>query len=74
MGRSFHVHSEKAGLIISVVQQWPVTWIKGHDGKPFDHLPTAVQAIIDLPSKYVPYCPTPDEEGKCPGHLKDDAS
>lgn len=63
-----HVHGEKAGLIITIVREWPVTWMTDN-GKPFDHLPDAVQAIIDLPTRYVPMgCPTPDDEGKCPGH------
>lgn len=69
-GRSFHLHGEKDGFIIDVVRRWPASrnWLKKDDGTRFEELRDAVRAIIDIPTRYVPYCPTPDEEGKCPGH------
>jgi len=64
-----HVHSEKAGLIINVVQSWPVSWLTNDAGDPFNSMAEAVEAIINLPTKFVPMgCPSPDGDGKCPGH------
>ncbi len=69
MKTTMHVHAEKAGLIIDVVRKWPVKWITDGEGKPYATVHEAVQAIVDLPTRYVPMgCPTPDDDGRCPGH------
>ena len=66
---NMHVCASKAGLVIDVVLAWPVTWLTDDAGRPFKHLVDAVQAVIDVPTAFVPIgCPTPDGEGRCPGH------
>lgn len=70
-GRTIHIHADKAGLIIDVVSRWPASGvgITDGEGKPYETLHALVQAIVDVPTRYVPMgCPTPDAEGKCPGH------
>lgn len=72
MGRSFHLHANKASLIVSLVQRWPRSRseVKDAEGKPYERLTDLVQAIVDVPTRYVPIgCPAPDAEGKCPGHV-----
>lgn len=71
---TLHCHADKVGLILDVVGQWPKSraWMTDHDGKRFESLRDAVQALVDVPTRYVPMgCPTPDDEGKCPGHPSD---
>lgn len=75
LGHTYHCHSEKPGLIISLVREWPVSWLTGKDGKPFGSLQQAIQAVIDLPMRYVPMgCPSPDDDGRCPGHVREEAA
>lgn len=72
-GTTHHLCCDKAGLLIDVVQGWPVArgWLTGDGGAPFDSLADAVKAIIAVPTPFVPYnCPTPDAEGRCPGHAE----
>jgi hypothetical protein len=69
--RSFHVHADKAGLIVDVVKKWPKsrTWCTGANGRRFNSVQEAVRALIDVPTEFVPMgCPTPKEDGTCPGH------
>jgi len=69
MSTTYHVCSAKAGLVIDLVKSWPVQWLTDDNGRPFDTLEQAVQAVIDIPTRFVPIgCPTPDHEGRCPGH------
>lgn len=71
-GRRIHLHADKAGLIIDVVSRWPASRVgitNTETGKPYETLHDLVQAIIDVPTRYVPIgCPTPAEDGRCPGH------
>ena len=70
MTKTVHVCWDRAGLVIEVVRQWPVTWLLDPaTGEPFTCVGDAVQAILDIPTPFVPCgCPTPDAEGRCPGH------
>lgn len=67
----WHLSSDKVGLLIDVVQGWPKArvWLSDGEGDPFDSLADAVRAILDVPTPFIPIgCPTPDAEGRCPGH------
>jgi len=67
-----HLCWAKDSLLIDVVKFWPEVVVRDGDGKPFETLREAVQAVMGVPTPNVPIgCPTPDAEGRCPGHPED---
>lgn len=67
----YHLHYTKAGLLIELVEKWPVDWVTGGLGKPFGSLREAVEAVLEIPSPNVPIgCPSPAADGTCPGHTE----
>lgn len=73
MKKSYHLCYDKEGLVRTVLRESkrgrPPSWVTDGDGKPFATVAAAVLAIGSVPTAYVPIaCPTPNEEGRCPGH------
>lgn len=70
MAERVHLSYDKAGLIVDVIQGWPADWITDDDGRRFEDPREAVQAILRVPTDYVPIgCPSPGPDGRCPGHV-----
>lgn len=67
--KRYHVHYAKVDLAIRVVHKWPDEVVFDGEGKPFRSLRDAVQAVMDHPAPNVTLgCPSPGDDGKCPGH------
>ena len=63
--------ADKVGLIVNVVEGWPDSsrGITDSNGNPYATVHELVQVLVDCPTPFIPMgCPTPDKEGRCPGH------
>lgn len=71
MSTTIHAHATKAWLIVQIVEAWPEVVVSPLDGSAYRSKQEAVQAVIDNRSEFISTgCPTPNEDGRCPGHKK----